>query len=548
MKRMIYWIKSLFLLAVIAGGSGACADDLGNYAYHDIPEIKIGGIQASIRVLAFQNLSIPVILEGLQNDSGRYEYEWLAVRQFVAEDPDSPEAEVLAVTKDLQEVISLAPGPYKLIYTVRDKQLDVFYRQQADLLVITTTSEGWVVLCSDKGNVRLDMISNVLGDTIHVRDMLAGSDMPFKKNPRALIALNPGMEALGVSPQVDPVSPFYLLTDEGATRLHREAFQWKEEYLVKYEMGTRSEVKPYHITAAGPFRMMVSDAGITDSDYSAGAGLWNSPLNYLRNGDNSKKSIRVAPYAGCNITNPMQFAPSFMFYDLDHKQFVYHPGGMYGALVGDPTIGCLEMSDTEAGGDAFTFPKGYNYVYMENSGRLFLPSPVMPEFYDNITFTILEKDGGYHLYGISLGDNYMAMMGAGYPYTKTHYADLSGCENITQASCFAFSPLNNQMFYAVGGKVYRVNLDTENPASECQFDVPGTVSCMKFYLYMNPVNSSRSFDLVVGLDKGGTEGGELRVYEAVDNLARITDYKEKYDGFPTIVDVMYKEAPQKFYD
>lgn len=542
MRQIIYWIQSLFLVAVLVGGVSACADDQGNYDYHDIPEIKISGINATVTALAFQELSIPVNLEGMQSNPERYEYEWLAVRQFAGENGETVAPEVLANTKDLHEVISLSPGPYKLVYTVKDNELGVFYQQQSNLDVITTTSEGWVVLCSDNGNVRLDMVANVLGETVHSKDMLADTDMPFKRGPRALIALSPQNknDMSGVL-QVDPNSPFYLLTDEGATRLHREAFEWKDEYLIKYEMGNTNEVKPTHITSASAYRMMISEAGISYSDFSMGSGLWGSPLNYVRTGNNDKESIQVAPYVGCNVTNPMQYAPSYLFYDLGHKRFVYHPGGMYGALIGDPTIGCLPVSDGEAGGDAFTFPTGYNYVYMENSGRHYLPSALMPGFYDNITFTILENGGKYYLYGVSLGDNYLAMMGMGFPYTKSHYADLSGCEDITRATHFAFSPLNNQMFYAVGSKVYRVNLDSETPTAQHQFDVPGEITCMKFYLYMNTENAARSYDLIVALDKGGQEGGELRVYDAVDNLAQITDYKEIHDGFARIVDLIYKE-------
>ncbi|MBC5621626.1 PKD-like family lipoprotein [Butyricimonas hominis] len=539
MKQILYRIKSLFLLVAIAGGISACADDKGNYNYHDIPEVKIEGIGNSITALAYQNLSIPVQLDGLQADENRYEYEWRAIRQFEAEDENDAVSEVLATTKEFNDIISLRPGPYKLIYTVKDKQLDVFYQQQANLSVVTTTSEGWVLLCSENGNVRLDMISTVLGEKVHSKDMLADSDMPFKKGPLALIALNTEEQ------QVDPISPFYLLTEEGTTRLHKDAFEWKEEYLMKYEMGDMSDAKPTHITSAIYFRMMVTPDGIYSSNFGYGTeALWESKLNYLRNDDNTKEYIQVAPYVGCNITNSMQFAPVFMFYDLDHKRFVYHPGGMYGDFTQDRTAGCVNMSDDEAGEDvSFSFPIGYNYVYMENTGRKYTESSMAPGSYNNITFTILENNGVYHLYGITLGD-YLAEMLTGVPtppYTKTHYANLSNCTDITRAEHFAFSPLNNQMFYAVDGKVYRVNLDTSTPSAQFQFEVPGEITCLKFYLYRNAENARRSYDLIVGSDKGGTDGGELRVYEAIDNLAQITDYKEYHSGFGRIVDIIYKE-------
>ena len=108
MKQILYRIKSLFLLVAIAGGISACADDKGNYNYHDIPEVKIEGIGSSIQALAYQNLSIPVQLDGLEADEDRYEYEWLAIRQFEAEDANDSASEVLATTKEFNDIIDAA--------------------------------------------------------------------------------------------------------------------------------------------------------------------------------------------------------------------------------------------------------------------------------------------------------------------------------------------------------------------------------------------------------------------------------------------------------
>ena len=63
MKQILYRIKSLFLLVAIAGGISACADDKGNYNYHDIPEVKIEGIGNSITALAYQNIFTPRSLQ-----------------------------------------------------------------------------------------------------------------------------------------------------------------------------------------------------------------------------------------------------------------------------------------------------------------------------------------------------------------------------------------------------------------------------------------------------------------------------------------------------
>lgn len=541
MKKTIYYFKLLLILTAIAATVSSCSEDIGNYDYKDIPEIEIEGISSSLTTLSLQQLSVVVELKGLQPDEHRYEYEWLAIKQFAPDNANEPLEEVIATTKDLNEVITLAPGAYKLIYTVTDKQLEVFYQKQIDLSVITTTSEGWVVLSSENGNVRLDMVSNVLGEEIHTKDILADSDIPLKKGPISLIALSPdNKDDMSAIRQVDPLSPFYLLTEEGTTRLHKTAFKWEEEYLFKYEMGDVSSVKPSHISAAGAYRMVTSDAGIFTSDYSTGpTGLFGSPSNFTRGEDNKKQFIKVAPYVGANIANPMQIVPIFMFYDLDNKRFSYHPTDGYLELTGSTVpVGCFEMTDGEAGGNAFSFPQGYDFVYMENSGRV--ASTSMWGTPNSITYTILENDGVHHLYGIGLDDYYMALMGM-VAYTKVSYANLVNCTGIANAKHFAFSPLNNQFFYAIENKVYRVNFDEDKPSAELQFELEGEITLLKFYLYKDAENKNRSNNLIVGSDKGGVDGGELRVYNAENNLEQLTDPEVYLSGFAKVVDVIYKE-------
>lgn len=542
MKKIIFYINTLLILIVMGISIGSCADDLGNYKYNDIPEIQIEGIGESVVALAYQKLSISVDLKGkLDNDEDRYAYEWKAIRLFEAESADDPQAIVIGDTQNLDEVIELAPGQYRLIYTVTDKYLEVFFQHEASFTVITTTYEGWVVLGSEDGKVRLDMVSNVFDEKVHTKDILEHSDMPFKKGPKALIALNPEDKDDGSGmAMVDPNSPFYLITEEGTTRLHKTAFNWKEEYLLKYEMGSAKDEVATDIAVAGAWRMLATDKGIHTSDFSMGPnGLFGSEGNYVREDNGEKRTIKVAPTVGANIINGMQFVPLFMVYDMDNKRFAYYPTDAYLELTGQQLHeGCIPMNDFEADGDAFEFPVGYNFVYMENSAKVWSYS--MFGLPNSVTYTILEDEGVYHLYGIGLDDYYMALMGMS-PYTKTSYADLSNCTDITQAKHFAFSPLNNQMFYAVGNKVYRVDFDRKKPSADFQFEVPGEVTRLKFNIYRKDENALKTNELIVGLDKGVVDGGEIRIYDATDNLAQITQHKEMHSGFARVVDVIYKE-------
>ena len=74
-------------------------------------------------------------------------------------------------------------------------------------------------------------------------------------------------------------SPFYLLTDDGATRLSSDGFAWTEEYNIRYEMGNGQAVSPHEIIPTVNAKMMVAG---TDFHYASNMGeilgLFSSPI------------------------------------------------------------------------------------------------------------------------------------------------------------------------------------------------------------------------------------------------------------------------------
>ena len=76
----------------------------------------------------------------------------------------------------------------------------------------------------------------VTGETY--RDLLSSQDMPELNGPRRIQQLEDLAET---------GSPFYLLTDDGATRLSSDGFAWTEEYNIRYAMGNGQAVSPHEI-------------------------------------------------------------------------------------------------------------------------------------------------------------------------------------------------------------------------------------------------------------------------------------------------------------
>jgi hypothetical protein len=91
------------------------------------------------------------------------------------------------------------------------------------------------------------------------------------------------------------------------------------------------------------------------------------------------------------------------------------------------------------------------------------------------------------------------------------------------------------MYYAVGGTVYRVDLSEKPLTATTQFTLVGeTVTCLKFNIYRQSANLTRTYDLVVGSVKDDT--GTLRIYEGFRGVA-----PEVHTGLGRIVDVAYRE-------
>ena len=266
-KGLLYTACWIFLLI-------SCAEDLGNYDYRELSSPVVTGIDEKIPVRKFERLQLTPQIEGEQFTEEDYQFEWKVIPQA-----DAVTATVIGNERILDYEVVLAEGTYTLYFTITNRTSGLFWQQTYELEVTQTTSEGWMVLCSDNGRTRLDMISMVTGETY--RDLLSSQDMPELNGPRRIQQLEDLAET---------GSPFYLLTDDGATRLSSDGFAWTEEYNIRYEMGNGQAVSPHEIIPTVNAKMMVAG---TDFHYASNMGeilgLFSSPIN---------KDFRVAPMAG----------------------------------------------------------------------------------------------------------------------------------------------------------------------------------------------------------------------------------------------------------
>lgn len=515
-------LKNILYVGLLSLGVMACAEDKGNYDYRELTELEISGVEEDISVLTYEHLRLNPDLGAAAKQEDQYDYEWKVINL-----DESNEVTVIGDTRKLDYQVELAAGIYTLFFTVTEKESGLYWQTNYRLTVSDTTTEGWMVLCSDNGLARLDMVSAVTGE-IYTNLLKNNKDMPEYRGPRKIQWL---------PKYTVQDSPYYLLTDEGATRLGKNKFTWKEEYDFKYEVATLANLSPYSITLAGFGKMIVSDTEAYYNETISIDGLYGTKVN---------KDFGVAPYIGANVGATM-YAAVYLMYDIDNKRFVTYCPMMRSEVLGgyEPLQEITEMEETarkakgsdKVVGDAFeSYPVGYDYVYMENT-KYDAGNAKM-----GTTYTLLkDKDGNFHLYGIQLGD-FMLFADCTYIIGRAYYGDLSACRDIgKEGNLYAFSSLRNYMYYSVGGTLYRVDLSEKPLKAERQFTLSGeTITCLKFNLYQKSENAKRSFDLVVGSTKNGQ--GTLRIYEGLSaegDFSSVTPVV--YTGFAEIVDATYRE-------
>lgn len=518
MKRNLYTTLTACLMIWLCL---SCADDQGNYDYIDLNDIGIS-FDESYEAIARERFSItPQITNGTFKAEA-YTYEWKAYDRNNGQEPV-----VLGTDLNLDITLHLLQGNYLLVLNVKERSSGLYYQRTASLQVNTPTSLGWLVLCSDNGQARLDMVSHIKNPHSIYRNLLEGSEPGNWHNPNQLIC-DSKME-----------EPFYLVTEDGCTRLSNKEFVWDNSYMIANEFGTGIFTGTAQYMASHfPGKLLIDDKGrVYYCNTLMGDGLFGTVRS---------NRFYVAPAAGYNAKNT-QIVPSFMMWDKTNRQFVVCAQEFY--TIGLDNLSDLPMSEMASLGfpvlneDAFAWPKRadrMDFICMGNT------------LYDRnqdgngMTYAILGKNDQRFLYGIILGDLYaFANAKYGYSYEKAYYVDLSACTDIQQASGFAFSSLKTFLYYSVGNKLYRVNFADDTPTARLEITLPEDeeISLLKFYLWEQDDPAHHSYDLIVGSKNQTTGESTLRIYDGFSNEGIFTDAvpTEEYEGFADIVDVIYRE-------
>ncbi|RGV34593.1 hypothetical protein DWW18_07880 [Butyricimonas virosa] len=545
MKRNILIL--LFVIPLFA----ACIDDKGNYDYTELENIKIEGIPSVIEVLGYaENITVsPKITSSIDGeiraDNPNYTFQYRlgykgmgSLGGYIENVGSQAWVDITPASGwDLDIPANYGPSTYICWFTLTDKRNNVVTSYFFDVIVTSTTSEGWLVLCNEgaEERVRLDMISSLSSTRIEtIHDIAAG--LPELHHATALGTVfkmsNPGDE-------------LSIFSKEGAYMLDQETLESGE--LMEFNLNQFGMDPGETMIAEIPFpastyswqvkyRFAFSDSGnVYLQDATSGGSAYGFPLNTTVPGTFAE--FKVAPFVGFSWARPWRGLDACaLFYDSDNQRFMVFRGEVgFGAeveqklsVIPDPTENKL-----------FSFSTGRDMVYMEGTRRS-----------NGLVYAILKDEAGKcSVYGINM---------SGSEFKQELYIENVEAPGFEQAEHFAFHSKFPLMFYATGNKVYLYNLGTKTAKELTNIELGSAeiVTQLKFNLYKNTdyaalTNQSEEFMeqqyhlIVASYDEAapGVDNGKVTFYK-VDGVNDAVAKLKEYSGFAKIVDVVYRERAE----
>lgn len=541
MKKIIYAI-AVFMLPFCM----ACFEDKGNYDYVELDEITIEGIPSTLEVLSYvENITIsPKITSASEGeitaDNPNYTFQYKLGYKGMGALGENYETWVDVTPEsgfNLDIPANYSASTYVCWFTITDKRTNVVTSYTFDIIISSTTSEGWLVLCNEgeEERVRLDMISRLSSTrTEPIYDVAKG--LPTLHHATSM----------GFLPQMaNPGDQISVFSEEGAYMLDAETLESNdlmEFNLNKFALDPgETMIKEVHFPASTynwqvKYHFAFSDGNVYLEDATSGGSAYGFPLNTLTAGSGAE--FKVAPYVGFSWVRPWatEYGANALLYDVDNQRFLGFVGSVgFGAEVPQQ----LSVIPDPEENRLFSFSTGKDLVYMEGTRRS-----------NGLVYAILEDDAGNRsICGINMGGN---------GFIQEMYIENVTAPDFSQAKYFAFHSQFPLMFYATDGKVYLYNLGTKTSKELFNVELKASekVTCMKFNLYRNTdyaslVDQSEEFmnqqyNLIVAsydTSAEGTDGGKVAFY-AVDGVNDNVSKIEEYTGFAEVVDVVYRERAQ----
>lgn len=536
MKFNIFTIATIALSASVLT---ACYEDKGNYTYSDIEEVTVE-FPANISAMErSENLVFaPVVTSSLNGtikaDDPNYEYTCRLRYQHTDENgktqywydinPDK--------TKDINFMPDVPASSYSMWYTVTNKNTGVTHNFKGSVSIISTTSEGWMVLSNNgaEKRVRLDMVYTDSKGEQKVRKGVFPETSPEIFGATSLIMRPAYLTSTGDRIMLTANSGSYMLNS--TTLAATEGQTIRNTYFASPSF-PGEVITHLPIYNAGTYEAYTDVCVTTEGNcygiytYSAGASF-----EFVMNTDQQTNdpTYKVSPFIGSSQARPGNSAQA-LFYDITNKRFMVFNR----QLAGNYASGRVLYQPQEPENANYSFVTGMDIVDMEST-----------RFSDGEVFAVLQDNTGHrHVYGVMVNSTSTSTtMQQGNKYSDIY------AESFDDADDYAFHSQYPFMFYCKGNKVYCYDLGTRTLMSTLQLNAGERVTKLKFNLYqaasLNNLNNqsedfmNMQFKLIVCSTTGGEDGGIVRFYD-ISSTGQMTQYKE-FTGFgEEIVDVTYRK-------
>lgn len=463
--------------------SAGCYKDKGNYDLWEINKISMANAEGkdTVITLQFDTVEIKTVITQTKSiPEDRLTYRWSA---FLYTPPLSGVIDqVLSTEKDLKVAVGLRPDKYTLLYTVTDTQTGVSYFKKFYMEVNTVLSEGWLLIDEKQdGNRDVDLLNT--NGTV-VRDIYSGA--------------NGGEYLPQGAHSVKVLATFFasaqnivILAENDAVRVNYSTFLRMEkakDWFIQAPAKLKPENYYYNLFGANTFF-------ITDGNF------YGVQVD-TRFGAPAEGTFKVAKYAYPSVSTNESY-----LYDTKSQRFLNYSNGKireFSTPVGAPFN--MNKIDKELIYAATAPGSTYNWLFKNND------------------------EDKFYVYRVAMSAN-----------AASAIYDINKATDIKDASSFTFSGLYLHMYYAVGNKIYL--LDIEKGTSQVIYTFPQGEEVTTMMLKQSQSSFVSYSDNNRTLAIGTYNQTEGKVYTfSINNLGTFTDdtFVKKYSGLGKPISMEYK--------
>ena len=517
MSIMNYCVLICFLLLI------SCFEDKGNYDYIDLNTVIIEGIHTDEWYEKTANVDTLCINPSLRlslDSTDCLEYEWLLIPLSASYNKDSiliseqRASYVIGREKNLVYPVAGKAGEYAGFFCVRNILSGITYKADFYLRIKTAVSEGWMILCEENGEARLDMIAYQSSTSeIVSRDIWRECGFSLGKPYKLTYNFN------------ITKSDRLVWCEKGTYALDCETLWPSEENdlaLQFIEQPEKIEVAcgGVPMCATPPRELLITSEGelyTREVDAIALGSFFDFPKNRVKG---EYEYFKLSPWVGFRQYYSWPSTSAILFYDENNRRFL--------SLESDAEL-LSEVSFSSNGNVNFSSTTGRDMVYMEGNR-------------EGYVFAVLKEPDleEYYLYGVSLQVDCKVQC--------SYYVKLLPA-NTDKIIHFAFHPLYRILYYATEqGDVYQFNMNTPNMKAKKILSFPGEqIAVMKFnypvpYILYEDWENTRWNWLHIGSNvKTGPENecGIVRMYNIPESTSAPLPVL-KFDRFGKIVDMVYR--------